>query len=146
MNFICAKHRLELSENPEKATVLWSRLIMRAKIAFSQGSFDEAVKSCGNALDCAAITFEDNPVSGEVNRYLRTAVELLYISRYSSNDLDTEALLTHTKRVIERTLSPADTSLLLKPLEDVSFLPLHRVNNWMKSLWDADKQLCKNVH
>ncbi len=146
MNFMCCRHRLELSENPEKAIAVWSRLLMQAKLKFAKGNFREAAIACGNALDCAEITFEDNPVSGEVNRYLRTAVELIYIIRRGNDILNTEMLLNHVEETLQENLYPADVKLLTKPLQDVTYLPLDRVSNWMQILWDADKQLCRQLH
>lgn len=133
--FMCKKHRTQLEESPQTAAVIWMRLVNLARQQASGCQWQNAIKSYGNALEAAEIIFADTPESDAINRYIKTGAEFIYVLRQYDPRYSTKSVMQSIKKSLENGLYPADVSLLIKPLRDVSYAPIEQVQQWMKMLF-----------
>jgi hypothetical protein len=141
MNFMCKKHRDKLSEDPKSATELWCRLMYLARRQAKTNERRKSVISYGNALDAAQIIFQSDPTSPEVNRYIGTASELVYIIRQCDYPCDIQGLVVTVTSNLKKSLYPANVQLLLRPLTEIAYSPLSEVDQWMQAVFKTDTHL-----
>lgn len=146
IQFMHKNHRGQLEENPCSAIIIWTRLIHLARHQASEFQWHLAIKSYGNALETAEIILSDVPAPDAVNRYVRTAMELIYTLRQCNDDYDAKGIVTVIKKKVGNILYPAKVDLLIKPLTDVASAPLSDVDGWMKKLFITDQVRTQQVH
>ncbi len=138
MNFMCKKHREELSKDPKDASGLSNKLMYLARHQAKAKEWQKSIISYGNALDAAQVIFESDPTSSEVNRYIGTASELVYIIRQCDYPCDVQNIVAVVKNNLKNSLHPANVQLLLRPLTQISYSPLSEVSQWMKAVFKAN--------
>ena len=143
MNFMCPKHRAHLSKDPKEALIVWHRLINLARYQADHYHWQQSIMFYGNALEAAEIAFAKAPASLAVNRYMRTASELIYVMRLCDYGCSLELLVNTVKDKLEKNLYPANIQLLLRPLNDVAYSPLAEVHRWMSAMFEADRSQTK---
>lgn len=134
MSFLCQQHRSQLCEDVNRAESSWHRTMARARFSVQHQAWDKAVMHYGNSLDISDILVSHHGVPDGVDRYVRTAVEMMHAVRNSRYWQDTQAfyeMIMNRMKAFEQ-LSIDDRRLT--PFRDVTFKPLDQVNTWMP-LW-----------
>lgn len=137
-HYMCSKHRSELERDPKLALQAWFRMINTARYFTNNHHWVNAIKLYGNALDCAEIIFLEKPDSDAVNRFIRTAVEFLYVLRVTGQTQDIKILVNSITHKLEKGLYPANVQLLMRPVHDTVSAPLKDVGRWVAALLLAD--------
>lgn len=137
-HFLCGKHKQNLEKNPEQAVIIWKRLILTARKKSIAAQWQEAIVLYGNALEVASIIFTCNPNKYEVNRFIRTSIELIYALRRCEYFCDYSLLITTLQKTLQETLPKSYSDGLLQPMIDIAFSSMNDVTRWMTLLYDME--------
>lgn len=146
MHFVCQKHKNELADNPRAAINSWLQLMATARYNKNIRQWKLSINAYGNALDVAEVLFASDPSSLEVNRYIRTAIEFIYILRSSEHPAKIKEVVEFIAGCLQKQLYPAHIELLLRPINDIAYKPLPLIDKWMDALFLEDEMKNHSIH
>lgn len=130
----------EYWQQPMDAGMLGCRLQSRARKCLQNKQWSFAVRDYAAALEVAD-TMLNVPESQRfaLERYLRTALELIYACRKQDPSADVSALIDTTRQRIQPLLGELPTQTMTAPLVDIAFSAIGDVDAWMDMLLSADQ-------
>lgn len=143
---MCQQHKNQIAQHPESAVSAWLELMARARSLMDMREWQLSIIAYGNALGVAEVIFANNPNSFEVNRYIRTAVEFIYILRASQHSANINELVESMSDCLQKQLYPAHIELLLRPIKDIAYQPLPQMDRWMNALFLEDEKKNHSIH
>lgn len=136
MGFLCPHHRETITSDSDQAEISWQKTMHAGRRSVTEMTWDKAVMFYGNALEISEILLRKLPGKRSQERYVRASVELMHAMRNSQYHQDSLALFQMILNRLDREDLAKSTKKTLKPLKDVTFEPLEKVNHWM-SQWHA---------
>lgn len=111
------------------------------------GRWSESVRYYGAAFEAAELLIRC-PKSAMIfsDRYLRTALELIYACRKSAWPIEGGEIIRQVRRCLSAWLEPAALQQAVAPLLDVAFSPLTVVDEWMQRLFAFDQRASHTLH
>lgn len=147
MRFLCEGCCAQLSSCPEKAKDFWNRTWNKGSAYRCSAQWERAVVAYGNSLDAAQIILRQSKVPVEdLERYLRTAQELIYAMRKGGYYGDIDSFLTDVSETIETITLPRPKGWYLRSVQAVADNPICAVDAWMKSLSESSFEAGSSVH
>ncbi len=120
----------------QPALSTWRESIQQARQAAKNRRWRDGLFHYSHALDDAESLFIQQPVSLAVKRYIRTASELAYTIKQSGYKHTPEILSHRVVNTVNKTLFPANTQLLIRPLLAIIEAPAHQVHWQMRKLFN----------
>lgn len=146
MRFLCQHHRSELTSSLEKAERSWKKTLDAARKEANSGNWERALFYSGNSIEIADIILSNRPIRENSERYIKTAIEFAHALRNSKQPADLTALYEIVCTKLTTVPDNIDSFKNLKPLEDVLFEPIDRVNSWMAQWHDLLRTEPKYMH
>ena len=81
MKFLCGKHRLWLTQNPEELLPGWRRTCRMGREALVEEHWHQAAVFFGNAWEMSELLLSAQPGRGSQQRYIETAGEMMWALR-----------------------------------------------------------------
>jgi|GEM_PF-6874401 len=125
--FLCPKHKKRFMENLDQAALAWPRFIKTARKKLVEQQWKQSVIYYGNAFETADILFSYSEKADEINRYIETAIELIYALRHSHYVVNFDYLINEVNDTIQQRPLSTHPKFVIKPLKDIAFSPLEIV-------------------
>ncbi len=126
-------------QQPLDAGMLGCRLQTKARKHLQARQWGLAVKDYATALEVADTMLKD-PVTQKfaIERYLRSALELIYAMRKYKPDTDISELIETVKQRLQPLFAPLQAEVVIAPLIDVAFSPISDVDEWISMLFNYE--------
>jgi hypothetical protein len=146
MKYLCNNHRNEFANNPQQAARAWKGIIEQARELFHMREWEKATIVYGNAFEISELLLTSDRTQYSVDRYLRSALELVYALRKKDTEVNLAAFILHVEMSIKGIPHSMALPQLMRPLEEVSKMPINLVDFWMLSLLSLDSIESRILH
>lgn len=124
----------------------WARAYSQGRENIEVRDWHTASLEYCQAFEAAEQMLRSRGDAYDIERYIRTSLELIFCLRMSSTNSDLTALI----HIVEFNLGTylSDTQLLqrLTPLYDVAFAALNSVQHWVDQLFLAEQKKANTLH
>ncbi|MBU2887095.1 hypothetical protein KO507_15100 [Gilvimarinus agarilyticus] len=119
--------------------MLGCRLQTKARKHLQAQQWGLAVKDYATALEVADTMLQaPHTQKFAIERYLRTALELIYAMRKYKPNTDLGELIETVKQRLQPLLAPVPAEVVIAPLIDVAFSPIDDVDDWIQMLFNYE--------
>ncbi|VUD40866.1 hypothetical protein TDB9533_00369 [Thalassocella blandensis] len=150
--YLCKKHQRAITNNPQFAKQAWQKFRLSALQFMLKGDWDSALASATSALETADKLLTSPYLTDrhqEIQRFVRTAMDYIFVLRKSSQHTDLQTLV----EIFQQRLSKASNNKYsdihlakyLTPIQDIAFAPLEEAEYWMSVLYEMEQASQPNV-